>query len=370
MSLIPALEARRGEMLAALEALVTAESPTSDVEACERCLKTASDIGAGLFGEPGQELTSDGRAHLSWRFGTEARVLLLGHLDTVWPIGTTARWPFAVDGDVATGPGVLDMKAGVVQLLFALTAASGMDGVEVLLTTDEEIGSPTAHGLIEERAAGVEAVLVLEPSAQGALKTARKGVGVFRVEIAGRAAHAGLEPEKGVNAAVELAHQILAIEALGDVDAGTTVTPSVVSAGTASNTVPHRAVMDVDVRAATVAEFERIRRSLGSLTPRLSDAVISVTAGPSVLPMERKTSAALYALANEVAADLGIGPLEQATVGGGSDGNRTAGLGIPTLDGLGAIGDGAHAEGEWVSIPAMAERAALVAGLVDRLRRG
>ena len=219
-------------MLDALEALVSAESPTADLEATAACARVADSIATGLLGMPGKPVINDGRTHLEWRFGGEIKVLLIGHLDTVWPLGTLAQWPFSVDGDTATGPGCFDMKAGAVQGLFALSTLDDLDGVGILLTTDEEWGSPSSRGLIERTATGTRACLVLEPSADGALKTERKGVGHYEVRVKGRSAHAGLEPEKGINAAVELAHQVLAIAALADPARGTTVTPTVIAAGT------------------------------------------------------------------------------------------------------------------------------------------
>lgn len=353
--------------LSELQALVEAESPTSDLVACAACATVADKLAVDLLGESAEHLTIEGRTHLRWRFGRPTKVVLIGHLDTVWPIGTLDRWPFSVDGDAATGPGCFDMKGGVVQGLNALASLDRLDGVAFVLTTDEEIGSPTGREVIRETVEGAEAALVLEPSASGALKTQRKGVSAYRLEVTGRAAHAGLDPEKGVNAAVELAHHVLAINQLADPDAGTTVTPSVLTAGTTSNTVPSRATLAVDVRAFTVAEQERVDAALKELAPVLPDARITVTLGQSVAPLERASSEALYARAQDVARDLGLPELSEKAVGGGSDGNFTAGLGIPTLDGLGAVGDGAHAEGEWVSVSAMSQRAALVAGLVTAL---
>ena len=368
MSLLSDLQGRRVEMVDALQALVEAESPSSDAAACTACAVVADKIGVDLLGESAEHVLVGGNTHLRWRFGSATKVVLIGHLDTVWPLGTIDRWPFSVDGDKATGPGSFDMKAGVVQGLFALSAVDDLDGVAVLLTTDEEIGSPTARPVIEELVGGAEAVLVLEPSAGGALKTQRKGVAYYRVEITGRAAHAGLDPEKGINAAVEAAHQILKIGELADPNAETTVTPSVVTAGSTSNTVPGRARVDVDVRALTVAELERVHEGMSSLTPVLPGAEVLAGRHAGVTPLEHAMSADLYAIAKEVAGEIGLPVPDEATVGGGSDGNFTAGLGIPTLDGLGPVGDGAHAEGEWVSIEAMPERAALVAGLVQRLK--
>ena len=208
---------------------------------------------------------------------------------------------------------------------------------------------------------------MLEPSVDGALKTARKGVSNYEVDIHGRAAHAGLEPERGANATVELAHQVLAITELGRPDAGTTVTPTVATSGSASNTVPAHASMLVDVRATTVAEQRRVDDEIRALRPVVPETSIDVRGEPNRPPFQEDTARELLARARRVADDLGLGPLEGRPVGGGSDGNFTAGLGIPTLDGLGALGDHAHGEGEYVVIPAMAERAALLTGLVEGL---
>jgi glutamate carboxypeptidase len=367
--LLEVLRARTPAMVEALRALVEAESPTADAGACLACAEVADGLAADLLGARAERLDSGGRTHLRWRLGGTPRVLLIGHLDTVWPAGTLARWPFEARDGRATGPGVFDMKAGVVQLLFALAAVESRDGVVVLLTTDEETGSPTSRPVIEETAAGIEAALVLEPSAAGALKTARKGVAGYRIDVRGRAAHPGLDPEQGANAAVELAHQLLAAAALSRPEVGTVVTPTVVSAGTASNTVPAEASAHVDVRVPTAAEADRVRAALRALRPVGKGTSVRVELTAEVPPLERRASAALYGRAQELAHGLGLPPLAEAAVGGGSDGNLLAGLGLAVLDGLGAVGDHAHAEGEYVEVGALAERAALVAALVEDLRR-
>jgi len=354
-------------MTDALRALVEAESPSSDPAACLACVDVADRLARELLGVAGERVECGGSVHLRWRFGSHPRILLIGHLDTVWPVGTLARWPFEVAGGRATGPGVFDMKAGVVQMLFALARLADRDGVAVLLTTDEEIGSPTARSVIEDTADGIEAALVLEPSADGALKTERKGVAVYRVEVTGRAAHAGLEPEKGANAAVELAHQILAVAALAQPEQGTTVTPSLVAAGTAMNTVPAHALAHVDVRTRTLAEAERVDAAMAGLRPLTGGTALGVERTVGVPPLERRASAALFDRAQRIAAELGRPALTEAAVGGGSDGNLLAGLGVQVLDGLGAVGGNAHAEGEYVEVGAMEERCALVAALVDDL---
>jgi glutamate carboxypeptidase len=367
--LVERLRARTPELLEALRELVEIESPTADPDACRACASAAERLAERLLEARPERLERGGRVHLRLRFGGAPRVLLVGHLDTVWPLGTVRRWRFEVRDGRASGPGVFDMKAGVVQLLYALEAQRSLDGVAVLLTTDEEWGAPTSRPLIEETAAGVEAALVLEPSAAGALKTARKGVAVYELTAQGRAAHAGLDPEKGANAAVELAHQVVAAAALARPERGTTVTPSILAAGSATNTVPAEGSAQVDVRAWTTAEAERVAAGLAALRPVLPGTSVGVTARLAIPPLERGASEALFARARRLAAALGLPALEEVSVGGGSDGSLLAGLGVQVLDGLGAVGDRAHAEGEYVLVDALAERTALVAALVDELRR-
>ncbi|MBV9293601.1 MAG: M20 family metallopeptidase [Frankiales bacterium] len=349
-----------------LAALVSVESPSRDLTAVARCADVVDDLAAQRIGRRAERVDVDGRLHLRWTFG-EPRVVLLGHLDTVWPLGTLDRWPFEIDGDRATGPGVFDMKAGLVQTFAALQSLDDCNGVAVLVTSDEEIGSTSSQQLIEDTCRNASAVLVLEPSADGALKIARKGVGMFRVEVTGRAAHAGLEPERGINATVEAAHQVLAIAGLGRAEVGTTVTPTLLSAGTTVNTVPASATIAVDVRAETVAEMARVETALQSRGPVLPGAAVKVVADSVRPPFERRHSAQLFDRAQRLAERLGLGSLDGVAVGGGSDGNLTAALGVPTLDGLGAVGGNAHAEGEWLSVSALPQRTALVAALVNDL---
>ena len=359
---LEALRAQTGDMTAALQVLVEAESPSSDPTALEGCAAAVSSLLSTLGHAP----TAHG-THLLWSGGGPTRVLLVGHYDTVWPAGTLARWPFAVDGDRATGPGAFDMKAGIVQLVHGLATVSDLTGVAVLLTSDEETGSFTSRQLIEDTARGADAALVLEPSAGGAMKRARKGTGMYTLRVSGRASHAGLEPEKGVNALVALASLIPAVADLGRADVGTTVTPTMAAAGTATNVVPATASVELDVRVWLPAESDRVDRALHALTLSLPGATLAVEGGPNRPPME--PSDALVERAQGCATRLGLGELTAVAVGGGSDGNFTAAVGTPTLDGLGAVGDGAHAEGEYVLLPTMAERAALVAELVEDLLR-
>jgi glutamate carboxypeptidase len=354
-------------MVDLLRRLVEVESPSSDTAACRACAELLASAGEDILGVAAETLVTGDRVHLRWRTGGDPQVALLGHFDTVWPVGTLATRPFTLRGDQAFGPGAFDMKAGVVQGLFALAALGVPDGVEVLLTSDEELGSPDSRGLIENLGRRVEAVLVLEPSADGALKVARKGVSNYRLEVTGRPAHAGLEPEKGINALSQLARLIPQVEALADTSQGTTITPTMAASGIATNMVPPSASAEIDVRALTVIEQTRVDEAMRALRPSIGGARLSVEGGPNRPPLEAALTAALFARASILAAANGLGTLSAATAGGGSDGNLTAALGTPTLDGLGAVGDGAHAEHEHVLVSQMAPRAALVALLVRDL---
>jgi glutamate carboxypeptidase len=354
-------------MIELLAALVAAESPSSEPAAVARCGALVAEAAVDLIGEKPEEIEVGGHTHLRWRFGSgPTRVALIGHLDTVWPLGTLDRWPFSVSEGRATGPGAFDMKAGIVQLLYALARLDDLDGVAVLLTADEEIGSPTSRALIEDTARGARAALILEPSAGGALKTARKGVSNYELVVHGRAAHAGLEPEKGANATLAIARHVLALDAIARPADGTTVTPTVLHSGTATNVVPAEARLKIDVRATSVAEQQRVDDAIRAL-PDVEGTRIEVIGGPNRPPLEAGASAELFERAQEQAAALGLAPLSAVEVGGGSDGNFTAAIGVPTLDGLGAVGDGAHAEGEYVELAAMPERTALLAALVADL---
>lgn len=364
---LTALRERTPVLLEQLEALVAVESPSTDLDATARGADAADTLVEELLGTPCERVESTGRLHLRWSGGGDTRVVLVMHVDTVWPLGTTARWPFDVVDDRASGPGAFDMKAGLVQGLHALSLLPDLTGVRVLITTDEEIGSPTSRRLIEETARGARAALVLEPSAAGALKSARKGVSMYELVVTGQAAHAGLEPEKGINAGLELAHQLLTLEAVADVGQGTTVTPTLLSAGSTTNTVPARATAAIDVRAVTEAEQQRVDDVLRGLRPVLRGASVELLGGPNRPPLQPSASHELLLRARRLADELGLPPLRDAQVGGGSDGNFTAGVGVPTLDGLGAVGDGAHAEGEYVVVSAMPERAALVHALAAEL---
>lgn len=365
---IAAWRAHETQLVADLATLVGVESPSAVRAATAACADVLDALVVSRLGVAAERVVVDECTHLRWRFGGAPRVLLVGHLDTVWPSGTLARWPFSEKDGIATGPGCFDMKAGLVQMVHALASLSSLDGIVVVVNSDEELGSLTSRALIEESAAGCAAALVLEPAAGGALKTARKGVSMYDLEIVGRAAHAGLEPEQGVNASIEAAHQILAMSSIADARLGTTVTPTVMSAGTTMNTVPAAAAVHVDVRVETADEQVRVDRAMQGISPVLDGASVVVRGGPNRPPFERALAEALFGIASRLTGDLGLPPLAEVMVGGGSDGNFTAGIGVPTLDGLGAVGGNAHAEGEWVDVRAMPERAALVAALIDEIR--
>jgi len=357
-------------MLDDVAALVNVESPSRDVQALQRSAATLAALIRARVGGDARLVAGAAGPHVHWRGGGEPRVLLLGHHDTVFPLGTLADRPFHVVDGRMTGPGVFDMKAGIVQALHAVALLDDPTGVEILITADEEVGSLTSRALIEERAGACGAVLVLEPSAPGgALKTARKATGTFEVVIRGRAAHAGLEPEKGINALVEAAEQILRINRFGRPERGTTVTPTLANAGTADNVVPEQAVIRVDARASEPDERDRVEASMYGLEPVLAGSAITVSGGLSRPPMPASSSSSLFDVARQVARRLGLGTLDGVAVGGGSDGNFTGALGIPTLDGLGAVGAGAHTSDEYVEVATMPGRTALVAGLLDELSR-
>lgn len=376
-ALLEHLRARQASMIASLRALVEHESPSRDKAALDALAQTVAARFRGVGGRVEVLANPSGGDHVRARFGRddagERPGLVLGHFDTVWPIGTLTRMPFRVEGDRVFGPGVFDMKASIVLVEEALGAirALGLEGprgVAVLFTSDEEIGSPTSRPLIEDLASTSAYALVLEsPLPGGRLKTARKGVGGFTIEVEGKAAHAGVEPEKGISAVTELAHQILRINALADPTAGTTVNVGRVEGGTAGNVVPARAMARVDVRAKTRDEAVRVEEAFRALRPITPGAALVVSGGFNRPPMERTDAIArLFENARTVGRALGL-ELTEGSTGGGSDGNFTASLGLATLDGLGALGQGAHADDEQILISSLPERAALLACLLLEL---
>jgi glutamate carboxypeptidase len=349
--------------------IVSAETPSGDHALMSSAQHIVNSWIAPVLGDDGDLVDVDGTRHLLWTASGRPRVLLLGHLDTVWPRETVMSRPFAVDGDRATGPGVFDMKAGIVIMAEALARAARPQDVGVLITSDEEIGSPTSRHLIEREAARSDAVLLLEPSMGGAVKTTRKGGSFYRIDFLGRAAHAGLEPEAGRSALVELAHTVLGMTRLADTTCGTTVNPTVARAGTATNVIPERAEMRVDVRAWTMTELQRVDEAIKQLRAVTPEVEVSVVGGINRPPMEDEASRGLFALARTEARRLRQRELHAVSAGGASDGNFTAALGTPTLDGLGPDGGGAHAVDEWVSINSVTERIDLVVGMLDALTR-
>ena len=365
---------RQDWLLDLIHALVTIESPTDNKGAVDRCGAVLADrlrsIGAAVTAVP-QTAAGD---HLLARFGTGGRqVLVIGHFDTVWPIGQLDRMPFREEAGRLHGPGVLDMKAGIALGMLATRALvdlapSSDTRITMLWTTDEETGSDTSRALIEAEARQSEAVLVLEPAlAGGALKTARKGVGQYELSVHGLSAHAGVDPRKGVNAIRELALQVLAVDAIRDLDRGISVNVGVISGGTRSNVVPDFATASVDVRAETMADADGIDRAMRALAAQTAGARLEVDGGFNRPPMERSAGVVrLFETARACAAEIGIA-LQEGATGGGSDGNFTAALGVPTLDGLGAVGDGAHALHEHVEVAPLPARAAIIAGLLYRL---
>ncbi|MEN9687686.1 MAG: hypothetical protein RL381_698 [Actinomycetota bacterium] len=339
-------------MLAALEALVRCESPTEDLDACRSVVQLASDIATRVLGVPAQIKEIEGRPVFWW--GSETpKVLVLAHLDTVWPHGSyQPLWE--INGDVLRGPGTFDMKAGFIQALYALKNIDGP--VSLIATTDEETGSHASKALIKELSSKADAVLVLEASLDGKVKTGRKGTAMYQIKVHGLAAHAGLEPEKGVNATTEIAHAILALSALENSEHGTTVVPTLLHSGNTTNTVPDLAILDIDARSFSQSELERIDAAIKNFAAVNPKARLEISGGLNRPPLQPSSTESLYQRAEKVAASLGMRPLGSAQVGGASDGNFAAAAGAQVLDGLGAVGGGAHAPNEWVSISSMQER--------------
>jgi glutamate carboxypeptidase len=299
-------------------------------------------------------------------------ILLLGHLDTVWEIGTLAEMPFQIRKGRAYGPGIYDMKSGIVCGLWAVQALTALKitppgPIHFFLNADEEVSSTAFREELLAEARHARAVLVLEPAAaQGALKTSRKGVGEFQITVRGRSAHAGINPSAGVNAISELARQILRIEKLASPQRGLTVNVDVIQGGTRVNVIPESAMARVDVRVPTARDREKIEKKMRALSALHPGAKLEITGGVNRPPMERKMASALFRKACELGNQMGL-ELKEASTGGGSDGNFTAALGIPTLDGLGGTGDGAHARHEHVILRELPQRVALLAALMATL---
>jgi len=361
-------------LLETIEALVSLESPTTDKAAVDQCGRALAARLEAIGGRVSRLSRADRGDHLLAEFGCgTSQVLLLGHFDTVWPVGQLERMPLVRSNGRLHGPGVFDMKAGISIGMLATRALleTGVflsRRVVMLWTTDEEVGSATSRAAIEDEARRSDAVLVLEPSLPGgAVKTARKGCGEYELRVRGVAAHAGIDPSKGASAIHELARQIVLVQKLQDLDRGVSVNVGTISGGTRTNVVAEEARAVVDVRAPTKADAAQVDAAFRALKAVDDRTAVFVTGGLDRPPLERTAQVArLYQQATEVARELGQ-TLGEGSTGGGSDGNFTAALGVATLDGLGAIGDGAHALHEHVEIESLVDRAALVAGLIARL---
>jgi len=380
LPLLKWLRTREAAMTQLLGKFVRAESPSLDKPAVDRFGKMvaagwrrrAAKVTILRQGERGDHI------RVEWNpRGNRAKgqILVLGHLDTVYEAGTLAKMPFRLSRGRAYGPGAFDMKGGLVIALFAVDALAAADlmpekRVVFLWTSDEEIGSGTSRAVIEREARRSNAVLVLEPALgpDGRVKTGRKGVGEIEIVATGRAAHAGLNPQDGINAIEEIALQITRLSRWNQPSRGITVNAGVVQGGTRTNVIPEHARVLVDVRATRAADMRALERKFRALRPILRGAKLTIRGGFNRPPMERKTATALFSKARTLAKEMGIA-LGDAYVGGGSDGNFTAALGVPTLDGLGAVGEGAHSPDENVIIRALPERAALIAGLLLGISR-
>jgi glutamate carboxypeptidase len=368
------LQEHEEEMLEDLRLFVEQETPSTEKKLLDDFARFLADYAATVGGraEILPAVGSGNHVRIRWDDeGSGPPIFLLGHYDTVWAEGTIKEMPFGVRGDIATGPGVFDMKCGLVQGFWAVRALREVPGIKrpmvFVCNSDEEVGSPTSRALIEEEARGAATVLVLEPSLGGALKTARKGVGRYSVRVTGRPSHAGLDPEGGISAIEEMARLVLELHGHTDHRSGTTINVGVIGGGTRYNVVAAEAFAEVDVRAVTVAEAERMNEILLSLEPQHGEADVRVEGGVIWPPMERTAKIAeLFNHARSLAGEIGF-DLEEGLAGGASDGCLCAALGVPVLDGLGAVGGGAHAVDEHVEVASMVPRAALVARLLETL---
>lgn len=369
---------QRPNIVSDLVGLASLETPSNDLALLGHGLRWIEEWLGSRVGAPAARRHIAGGAHgdiVTFDYPpvgpSTAWVSVLCHFDTVWDAGTLRTWPVQVDGDTVTGPGVFDMKAGIVQLVWGLVASTehglSRPGIRLILTSDEEIGSISSRPVIEAEVRSTTAVLVFEASKDGAVKTARKGGGIFEIDVTGRESHAGLDPESGISAVDEIARLTLALHAAADSRKGTTVNVGVIGGGTRYNVTAGKASASVDIRISTLDEAERIESFLQTLAPHNPGAEI-VVRGDWNRPVMLRTpgTADLFDLAAATAKALGF-TLREAAVGGYSDGNIAAALGIPVLDGLGAVGGGAHSRDEWVSIDGMLQRAALTAGLLERL---
>jgi glutamate carboxypeptidase len=368
------LEVKQNAMVETIRQFAEIESPSDDKGACDRMSEFLAQRFAGLGGSAHFHQAEKNGNNLQIDFAgrnAEQPVLLLGHFDTVYPIGTLAKMPCHVADGRLYGPGVLDMKSGIAMMLFAIEALQIWHGelprpVTVFLVSDEEVGSYSSRAITMALAKESAGVLVLEPAAgRGAVKTARKGVGEYTLHVKGIASHAGLDPGKGHSAIVELARQIPAIWEMNDLEEGVSANPGVIRGGTRTNVVAAEATVEIDVRIKKTQQAKPLDRRLRSLKPFDKHCKLTIEGGINRMPMERTPGvAALYKKARAVAAQIGW-KLEEAAVGGGSDGNFTAGIGVPTLDGMGGDGEGAHAVHEHIVISELPKRTLLLAGMIE-----
>ena len=372
----PLVDRRLEDVIADLRAFVELESPTVDKEACDRAGRHLAEqfrayASAEIVWHP-QDRYGD---HFEARVGDGARrILLLGHSDTVWPVGTIRRLPCWIEGDRLTGPGSFDMKYGDVQALWGLRLVTegrlGAGKTFVFFgNSDEEVGSPTSRPIIERLARDAECVLVLEPAVgpEGAIKLWRKGIGIYHLDVDGIASHAGADPEQGRSAILELAHQVVDLQGLNNAATGTTLNVGVIRGGTRANVVAARAEAEIDLRVRTSEEARLAHERILNRPTFVAGTTVHVRGGLNRPPMEESAGAhRLYALAKRIAAEEGFA-LPAGGTGGGSDGNFTAALGVPTLDGLGAVGDGGHADHEHVRVSTIAPRLAWFARLLAEL---
>ncbi len=375
--LLKAARQRQTESLTLLRALVELESPSDHKAAVDQCVEFTAEVATKLGANVRRHRRRDAGDILEARFdpGNSGKrsskpLLLLGHLDTVWPLGTLAGMPFKIEKGRAWGPGVLDMKAGVAMALTALDFLKEEDllprPVILLLAGDEETGSHASRAITEKTAQRCEAVYVLEPAQglEGAYKTARKGIANYRVHVTGVAAHSGVNFEQGHSAITELARQVGVIESCTNLERGITINVGTIQGGTRSNVVAAEAWAEVDARVVRAADFPALDRRLKNLRVRDRGCVLKVEGSLNRPPMERtRATVALYRRAATLAAGMGF-ELQEASTGGGSDGNFTSALGIPTLDGMGAVGEGAHARNESVVLKKLAPRTALLAAMI------
>jgi glutamate carboxypeptidase len=366
-------ESEQAWLLDTIEALVRAESPSTSKGAVDRCGDELARRLAAIGGDVERLRQTDRGDHLRATFAGEGpQLMVLGHFDTVWDVGQIQRMPFQLVDGRLHGPGIFDMKSGIATAMLAVRACEALHmtrpRIVMLFTTDEEIGSTTSRTTIEEEARRSAAVLVLEPSLPGGkVKTSRKGVGDFELTVHGVSAHAGIAPGAGANAVHELAHQIVALQRLQDIERGLSVNVTVVSGGTRTNVIPDRARALIDVRVPTMRDADRVERSIRGLEPVVPGTRLEIEGAVSRPPLERAPHVVrLYEQARDCARELGK-DLGEGGTGGGSDGNFTAALGVPTLDGLGPEGDGAHALHEHVLAADLTWRGAFLAFLLNRL---